>query len=39
MVLHGCESLSLELRKEHGLRVFEYRVMRKIFESKRDEVA
>jgi hypothetical protein len=26
------------LRKEHRLRVFEYRVLRKIFGSKRDEI-
>jgi hypothetical protein len=37
VVLHGCETLSLTLREEHILRVFENRVLR-IFGSKRDEV-
>jgi hypothetical protein len=38
VVLYGCETWSLTLRKEHRLRVFENRVLRKIFGSKRDEV-
>jgi hypothetical protein len=38
MVLYGCETWSLTLRKEHRLRVFENRVMRGIFGPKRDEV-
>jgi hypothetical protein len=38
MVLHGCETLSLTLRKEHRLRVFEKRVLRRIFGPKRNEV-
>jgi hypothetical protein len=38
VVLYGCETLSLALREEHRLRVFENRVLRKIFGPKRDEV-
>jgi hypothetical protein len=38
VVLHGCETWSLTLREEHRLRVFENRVLRKIFGPKRDEV-
>jgi hypothetical protein len=38
MVVYGCETWSLTLREEHGLRVFEKRVLRRIFGSKRDEV-
>jgi hypothetical protein len=38
VVLYGCETWSLTLRGEHGLRVFENRVLRRIFRSKRDEV-
>jgi hypothetical protein len=37
VVLYGCETWSLTLREEHGLRVFENRVLR-IFGQKRDEV-
>jgi hypothetical protein len=37
VVLYGCESLSLALREEHRLRVFENRVLRKIFGPKREE--
>jgi hypothetical protein len=33
-----CETWSLTLREEHRLRVFENRVLRKIFGPKRDEV-
>jgi len=36
-VLYGCENWSLTLREEHGLRVFENRVLRKIFGPKREE--
>jgi hypothetical protein len=36
--LYGCETRSLTLRKEHRLRVFENRVLRRIFGPKRDEV-
>jgi hypothetical protein len=37
-VLCGCEAWSLTLREERGLRVFENRVLRRIFGTKRDEV-
>jgi hypothetical protein len=37
VVLYGCETWSLTVREEHRLRVFENRVLRKIFELKRDE--
>jgi hypothetical protein len=37
-VLYGCETLSLTLREEHRLRVFENRVLRRIFGAKRDDV-
>jgi hypothetical protein len=36
--LYGCETWSLILREEHGLRVYENRVLRRMFETKRDEV-
>jgi hypothetical protein len=38
VVLYECETLSLTLREEHRLRVFENRVLRRIFGPKRDEV-
>jgi hypothetical protein len=39
VVLYGCETWSLTLREEHGLRVLEEnRVLRRIFGPKRDEV-
>ena len=38
MVLYGCETWSLTLREERRLRVFENRVLRKVFGPKRDEV-
>jgi sorting nexin-29 len=38
VVMYGCETWSLTLREEHGLRVFENRVLRSIFGPKRDEV-
>jgi hypothetical protein len=37
VVLYGCESWSLTLREEQRLRVFENRVLRRIFGPKRDE--
>jgi hypothetical protein len=37
VVLYGCETLSVTLREEHILRVFENRVRREIFGPKRDE--
>jgi hypothetical protein len=39
VVLHGCETWSVTLREEHRLRVFEIRVLRRIFGPKRDKVA
>jgi hypothetical protein len=36
VVLYGCETWSLTLKKEHRLRVFEDRVLRRIFGPKRD---
>jgi hypothetical protein len=38
VVLYGSETWSLTLRKEQRLRVFENRVLRRIFGPKRDEV-
>jgi hypothetical protein len=37
VVLYGCETLSLTFREEHRLRVFENRVLRRIFGPKREE--
>jgi hypothetical protein len=37
-VLYGCETWYLTLSEENRLRVFENRVLRRIFGSKRDEV-
>jgi hypothetical protein len=38
LVLYGCETWSLALREQHRLRVFQNRVLRRIFGPKRDEV-
>jgi hypothetical protein len=38
IVLYGYETWSLTLREEHRLRVFENRILRRIFGPKRDEV-
>jgi hypothetical protein len=38
VVLYGCETWSLTLKEEHRLRVFENRVLRRIFGPKRYEV-
>jgi hypothetical protein len=38
VVLYGCGTWSLTLREEHRLRVFENRVLRRIFGPKRDGV-
>jgi hypothetical protein len=38
VVLHRCETSSLTLREEDRLRVFEKKVLRRIFGPKRDEV-
>jgi hypothetical protein len=37
VVLYGCETWSLPLGEEHRLRVFENRMLRKIFGPKREE--
>ena len=36
--MYGCETWSLTLREERRLRVFENRVLRRIFELKRNEL-
>jgi hypothetical protein len=38
VIMYGSETWSLALMEEHRLRVFEKRVLRRIFEPKRDEV-
>jgi hypothetical protein len=38
VVLYECETWSLTLREERRLRVFENRVLRRVFGPKRDEV-
>jgi len=38
LVFYGCETWSLTLREERRLRVFESRVLRRIFGPKRNEV-
>jgi hypothetical protein len=38
MALYKCETWSLTLREEHRLRVFENRMLRRIFSPKTDEV-
>jgi hypothetical protein len=38
IIWNGCETWSFTLREERRLRVFENRVLRKIFGPKRDEV-
>jgi hypothetical protein len=37
VILYGCEILSLILREVHSLRLFENRVLKRIFGPKRDE--
>jgi hypothetical protein len=37
VILYGCEKWPPTLREEHRLRVFENRVLRRIFGPKRDE--
>jgi hypothetical protein len=39
VVLYGCESSCITLRGEHRLRVFDNRVLGRIFGPKREEVA
>jgi hypothetical protein len=36
LVLYGCETLSLTLREQHKMIVFENRVLRKMFGPKRE---
>jgi hypothetical protein len=36
VVLYGCKTWSLTLREEHRLRVFENRVLRRVFRPKRE---
>ena len=38
VVLYECETWSLTLKEEHRLRVYENRVLRRVFGPKRDEV-
>ena len=38
VVLYGCETSSLILIEENRLRVFENRVLKRVFGPKRDEV-
>jgi hypothetical protein len=38
VVFYGCRTWWLTLREEHGLRMFENRVLRRIFGPKRDEL-
>jgi len=38
VVLYGCEAWSLTLREECRLRVFESRILRRIFGAKSDEI-
>jgi hypothetical protein len=38
VVLYGCGTWSVILKEEHRVRLFENRVLRRIFGSKRDEV-
>jgi len=38
VVLYGCETWSLILREERRLKLFENRVLKRIFGPKRDEV-
>ena len=38
VALYGCETWSLTLREEPRLRVFENKVLRKIFGAKKDEI-
>jgi hypothetical protein len=37
VVLYGCKTWSLTLREEHRLRIFENRVLKRIFGPKREE--
>jgi hypothetical protein len=37
-LLYGCETWSLKLREERRLRVFENRILRRIFGPEKDEI-
>jgi hypothetical protein len=37
VVLNGCESWALSMRETHRLKVFDYRVLKKILELNKDE--
>jgi hypothetical protein len=39
MVLYGCGTWSLTLNEEHRLRVFENKMLKRVFELKKDELA
>jgi hypothetical protein len=39
MVQYGCETWPVTLKEEHRLKVFENRVLRRIFGPKKDEVS
>jgi hypothetical protein len=39
VILYECETLFFTLREEHRFRVFEKRVLRRIFGPKREEVS
>jgi len=38
LVLYGCDTWFLTLKEEHSLKVFENRVLKKMFGRKTDEV-
>jgi hypothetical protein len=38
MVVHGCETLSLTLRRENRLKVYKNRVLRRIFGLRTEEM-
>jgi hypothetical protein len=38
VIMYGCETWSVTLKTEHRLKVFENRVLRRMFGTKRDEV-
>jgi hypothetical protein len=38
IVLYGCEAWSLTMREEHGLRLFDNRVLRRIFGFESEKV-
>jgi hypothetical protein len=38
VVLYGCETWSLTVREEHRLRIFENRMLKRIFGPKRNEI-